>query len=336
MKYVTRCNVLSLLLIPLLLGASPANRPVSSKVLTLHDPGRNRDVPVKVYYPADGAGAWPVVIFSHGLGGSREGYGYIGEALASHGYVAIHMTHLGSDTSIFLNSRNVRAELSRVAADPANLVNRPADVSFVIDRLEGLNTDDPELKGKIDSKTVGVAGHSFGAYTVLACIGQTFPAAKSFLDPRISAACAISSPTPANPNANLDRAYAGIKIPCLHMTGTLDDLPNGRSKAADRRIPFDHSPSPDTYLLTLAGGDHMTFAGHLGDVSPTMAAQFRALPGTSADPATDATFHPLITQAMTTFFDAYLKHDDGAKNWLATEFPKVLADRGTFERKPNK
>ena len=35
---------------------------------------------------------------SHGLGGSHEGYAYLGRHLASHGYVVVHVTHLGSDT----------------------------------------------------------------------------------------------------------------------------------------------------------------------------------------------------------------------------------------------
>lgn len=228
------------------------------------------------------------------------------------------------------------AELPRAASDPANLVNRPADVSFAIDRLGELNATDPEVKGKIDAKAVGVAGHSFGAYTVLACIGETFAypgGDKSFVDPRISAACAMSAPTPASPSADLDRAYARIKVPCLHMTGTLDDLPIGHSKAADRRIPFDHSTWPDTYLVTFAGADHMTFSGHVRNRGPVTAAQLRAIPGTGADPASDAVFHPLIARSLVAFFDAYLKHDAAAKRWLVSEFPKVLGDHGTFERK---
>ena len=42
-----------------------------------HDVARNRDVPAKIYFPTEGAGPFPVIIFSHGLGGTREGYEYL-------------------------------------------------------------------------------------------------------------------------------------------------------------------------------------------------------------------------------------------------------------------
>src|SRR6266487_2307473 len=42
-----------------------------------HDAARNRDVPAKIYFPAASAGPFAVIIFSHGLGGTREGYEYL-------------------------------------------------------------------------------------------------------------------------------------------------------------------------------------------------------------------------------------------------------------------
>jgi predicted dienelactone hydrolase len=46
--------------------------------LDWHDAERDRDVPVKVYFQKDGTGPFSAVIFSHGLGGSRDGYAYLG------------------------------------------------------------------------------------------------------------------------------------------------------------------------------------------------------------------------------------------------------------------
>src|SRR5581483_2551842 len=43
-----------------------------------HDDKRNCDVPVKVYFPTGEAKPLPVIVFSHGLGGTREGYEYLG------------------------------------------------------------------------------------------------------------------------------------------------------------------------------------------------------------------------------------------------------------------
>jgi predicted dienelactone hydrolase len=51
------------------------------------DEPRLRKVPVKIHFPSTGEGLFPVVFFSHGLGGSREGYAYLGRHWASHGIV---------------------------------------------------------------------------------------------------------------------------------------------------------------------------------------------------------------------------------------------------------
>src|SRR3954467_12365816 len=64
------------------------------------DTNRNRKVPAKIYYPK-GDGPFPVIVFSHGLGGSREGYEYLGRHWASNGYVCVHLQHIGSDDSIW-------------------------------------------------------------------------------------------------------------------------------------------------------------------------------------------------------------------------------------------
>jgi predicted dienelactone hydrolase len=55
--------------------------------LTVHDAARKRDLPVRVYLPTNTAPA-PVVLFSHGLGGSRTGSVFPGEHRAARGYVA--------------------------------------------------------------------------------------------------------------------------------------------------------------------------------------------------------------------------------------------------------
>src|ERR1700722_18408724 len=65
------------------------------------DAKRERTVPVKIYFPKTGEGPFPVIIFSHGLGGSREGYEYLGRYWASHGYVSVHLQHAGSDSAVW-------------------------------------------------------------------------------------------------------------------------------------------------------------------------------------------------------------------------------------------
>ena len=60
---------------PLALPAAKLAPPID---LTMRDAARQRDIPIRVFLPASTAAA-PVVLFSHGLGGSRENAGYLGE-----------------------------------------------------------------------------------------------------------------------------------------------------------------------------------------------------------------------------------------------------------------
>ena len=166
------------------------------------DEARHREVPVNIYYPASG-GRHPIIIMSHGLGGSRDGYEYLGRHWASHGYVSVHVQHKGSDDAVWKEVPIATAEsMQKSAAQLVNALNRPKDVSFVIDRLEQLDRDDGPLHGRLDMTRIGMAGHSFGGYTTMAIAGQTAPGllGKTFTlaDRRVRAAVPMSAPCPNN------------------------------------------------------------------------------------------------------------------------------------------
>lgn len=273
---------------------------------TWQDDTRRRQVPVKIFYPAQGAGPFPLVIFSHGLGGSREGYQYLGSHWASHGYVSVHLQHLGSDRAVWENSWLKLPALWRAAGKLENSLNRPLDVTFALDQLEILNQSESPFKGRLDLTRVGAAGHSFGAFTTLAAAGQVFKGQggreRSLADPRLKAAIPMSAPVPRR-REFLAQAYAKITIPCLHMTGTRDDSPIGGTSAADRRLPFDHMNGSDQYLVIFQDGDHMIFSGHQRRWSRDIK---------------DARFHHLIRLGTTVFWEAYLKGDATAKDWLTS------------------
>ena len=147
---------------------------------------------------------------------------------------------------------------------------------------------------------VGMAGHSYGAFTTMAVAGQLFgPAQKSLGDSRVKAALAMSTPVPRRPP---ERNFASIKIPILHLTGTEDETPLiNDTPAKDRRVPFDSINGPPQFLITFEGGDHMVFSGAAG---------------LRRDAKRDARIHDLILQSTTTFWDAYLRDDAKAKAWL--------------------
>jgi predicted dienelactone hydrolase len=308
-----------ILLVALCGQVSAQTNTIETQRAVWHDAKRDRDVPVKIYSPRSGNGPFPVILFSHGLGGSREGYEYLGEHWAAHGYVSVHLQHLGSDEAVWRDTGLLKRKraMQRSAADPQNAINRPRDISFAIDELERLNRDSPIWKHRLDLERIGVAGHSFGAFTTLASAGQKFQPgvakASSFADPRVKAAIPMSAPTPKN-KSRLDEVYAGVQIPCLHMTGTKDSSPIGDTTPAERRLPFDHCKNSDQFLITFKDGDHMIFSGRT----------------TRAEPS-DKKFQRLIQQSSTAFWDAYLRADAKAKSWLTNDFKRELDDAGKFE-----
>ena len=309
-------------------------------------PGGEVTVPVKLYYPkalAEVKEPVPLIVFSHGLGGSREGYEMWAEHWASQGYMVVLPTHAGSDTAAVVAAlRAPDAATTAVAAviNAQTALRRVQDVSFVITHMEAANQgalDDPALapfKGKVDVKHVGMAGHSFGAATTLMIAGETEGqlGRRSLGDGRVTAAIAMS-PQPAV-GTDQKTAFGSIKIPVLHLTGTLDDAPLnlGNVKAADRRIPFDNSTWPDTYLVIFKGATHMTFSARVTGQTPGAALRGLINPAINT-PEQETNVHTLIKESTTAFWDAYLKSDAKAKAWLQNDFAQVMGAAGTWEGK---
>ncbi len=272
-----------------------------------HDAARKRNIPLKVYYP-EGTDACPVILFSHGLGGSSEIYSYLGKYWASHGYISIHPSHVGSDTKLLLTKGY--AELVKAAANPEEIRNRPLDLSFILDELERRQKAKPDpakpfpLRDRMDLAHVGVAGHSFGAHTTVVFGGADMKLGnqKPLADPRVRAIIPMSPPVLGGKFLQqfLAKTYGQITVPSLHMTGTLDDSPIGDTKAADRRLPFDHMLKSERQLVNFEKGDHMIFSGR---------------PSLKPRPD-DAKFQEQIAAVTTIFWQAYLRDDKAAHTWI--------------------
>ena len=216
---------------------------IHAEHLTLVDHLRDRAIPLKIYHPKiEQVGT---VIFSHGLGGSCESYKYIGEYFASHGIKSIHPTHMGIDASLLKEKRPFQL-LKEAGENKQNLWNTPHDIKFILNELELEN--------------IGMAGHSFGSYTVFALCGQDVSKLGDdmhFRDDRIKCAIAISPhPVVKNP----EQAYDEVNLPMLHITGKLDNSPFGYFDPIQRRIPYDAIKAPNQYLMTFEFADHMVFA----------------------------------------------------------------------------
>mgnify|MGYP000256497934 CR=1 FL=1 len=204
---------------PLLLSALQPADPLD---LTVTDASRARDIPIRVYLPAVTNPA-PVVLFSHGLGGNRQGCAYLGRHWAARGYVVVFLQHPGSDDGVWRGQP--RREINRAmrdAASGANFLLRVKDVPAVLDRLARWQVAaNHPLAGRLDLKRVGMSGHSFGAITTQAVSGQSAPGGgQPFTDRRIKAAIAFS---PSEPRVGSPaQAFGQVAIPWLLMTGTKD------------------------------------------------------------------------------------------------------------------
>lgn len=289
------------------------------------DAKRRRTVPVRLYLPPDNL-SHPVVIFSHGLGGSRDASKFLGKYWSEHGYVCIFVQHAGSDSSVWrdaLSGGGGRSSIMtnmRAAANGKNYVLRGQDIRFILDQLPNRNKSAGPLKGRMNLTKIAMSGHSFGASTTLAVAGESLPRAVpalTFADPRIKAAVYLSAPGELR-GRNAHDAYGSIKIPGMFMTGTLDDSPIGLTSKENRRVPFDAIAVGNQYLITFVGGDHMIFSDE----------RFRG-----KDRPSDAAFHQQIEKLTTSFLDAYLKSDQLQQKWLKQQAPQYLGTTAKMEIK---
>lgn len=90
--------------------------------LTVRDTERDHDIPIQAYLP-QATRAAPMVLFSHGLGGSREENGYLGRHWAARGYVTVFLQHPGSDASVWQDEApGRRMQAMRKAASARNFL----------------------------------------------------------------------------------------------------------------------------------------------------------------------------------------------------------------------
>ncbi len=303
------------------------NKPVSTTApldLTVHDSSRNREIPIRVYLPANKQAA-PVVLFSHGLGGSRAGSKFLGDHWSARGYVAVFLQHPGSDESVWRNQppREIPAAM-RKAANGQNFTLRTNDVPAVLDQLEKWNVEPGHaLASRLDLTKVGMSGHSFGAVTTQAVSGQSFPLVGTKLtDARIKAALVLSPSKPAI--GDVSKAFANVSIPWLLMTGTKDianigGSPIGAADIESRYAVYPALPAGNKYELVLDGAEHSVFTD-------------RALPGESNQ--RNPKHHPIILALSTAFWDTHLGGDAEAKQWLDGDGAKSTLDaKDRWQRK---
>jgi predicted dienelactone hydrolase len=253
------------------------------QTLDLRDYPRDRTIPVDIYWSGDTQG--PLVILSHGFGADRRFLRYLGEHLASHGLTVVALEHPGSNVAWLTSSEMDQSAqpISNSLLPATEFVDRPKDVSFVLDRLSQLNQFSPNLRGKFNTEEVTIIGHSLGGYTALAlagaklnlkrlrdfcadpnpvvfspadllqCNAADLPDKPTELqDPRIKQAIVLN---PIIGRLFDEKGLAQVQIPTLMLASTDDAITPAVSQ---QFLPFTQLQTSSKYLLTAIGGTHLS------------------------------------------------------------------------------
>lgn len=279
-----------------------------------------------VYFPVSPQGLCPVVVYSHGLGGSPESLAYLGNMWASRGIVSVFIHHPHTDESQWKGHLRPIADLKRLFEIYWPARDRALAIRFVIDRLTNPGTESSSFAGIIDLSRIGAAGNDLGALAALLVAGQIPPdGGASLHDPRVTAALALS-PTVYCESDYAPAVYGGISIPTMTIGGTNDNGIVGPTRAWQRRIPFDAMFKNDRYHVTLNGADHLVYSGRERVVRRQ---------------AGDAEFHKAIRSISTLFWTGYLQNDSEAlrilqssahhvfSKYMSVEFRKSLPNGDT-------
>ena len=263
------------------------------------------------YYKADPVDKkFPLVIFSHGLGGYKTQNTIAIETLVSQGYIVIAPDHSYDANITIFNDGTIidyKSELPRDVSPKEfwdvrlpQINTRASDVSFLIDKLQTMKNYN--VYDSIDFNHIGVFGHSFGGATSVV---------SSWNDTRISACL------------NLDGWFVpivddiintGIKIPFCYI---------GQESWGKNTINYDQldkfysNCSNDSYILKIKGTKHFDYADmpHFSSIGRMM----------TSGKEVDKDFAIRLSYLIAGFFDEYLKGN--AYNWseeIVSNYPTSI------------
>lgn len=211
--------------------------------LTLVDASRSRTYAADVFLPQNLAavdGPLPVVVISHGLGDSRTSFFELAAHAASHGFAVALPEHVGSNST---QKQALLTGLDNETFKARDFLDRPLDISFLLDELERLNAT--TFGGRLDVSRVAAVGHSFGGYTALAVGGATIdferlaqrcdPAANLLLDAAMVLECrALELQSDAAVMARLRQGTKDDRVKLVMAFATVSNLfgPQGMAQVA--------------------------------------------------------------------------------------------------------
>ena len=287
---------------------------------------QGRVIPWKLYLPELSSGRAPLVIHSHGGGGSRNGNSVLGHHLATYGFASLHIQHPGTDSQAV---RRKPQSIVDAANDPVKAADRFRDVGFVVKQLKETSASDPVLK-MINADLIGISGHSLGGITSQVIAGQKIAGFDQTLAiPSLKGAFVLSSSPPRAGFGHVDQAIDSLLMPIFFLTGTADSAPDKSFTAADRQIPFHKSHGVDRWLLVIDGATHFTFSGN-----ETVPRTTRFVPGMEADPNLRRN-HDYLKAAAVAFWQFTLNEDQAAFEYLTEGgLKRFVGEHGTVDFAP--
>ena len=225
--------------------------------------------------PAESSGPFPLIVFGHGFDSTPGVYARLLQAWARAGYVVA--------APIFpLSNANAPG-----GADESDIVNQPADMSFVITRILAASAADHGILSRlVDPHEIAVSGQSDGAATALATAYDT-----RYLDRRVDAAVILSGA-----EVLPGEYFRDANPPLLASQGTADivNLPK-------YTYEFFHAAHTPKFLLRLLGARHL---GPYANEQPQLG---------------------VVERVTIAFLDRYLKRLPGSRSqlWQAGNVPGV-------------
>ncbi|HEY9635804.1 MAG TPA: alpha/beta hydrolase [Coleofasciculaceae cyanobacterium] len=304
----------------------------STQSLTLNDIRRRRTFLVDLYLPTRETGRLvPVIVISHGLGSDRNTFAYLAAHLASYGFAVAVPEHPGS------NAQQVQALISGLANEvtaPAELIDRPLDIKFLLDELGR------SFGGQLNLQQVGVLGQSFGGYTALALIGAkiNFEQLRKDCDPSndslnlsLLLQCRALALAPVDPQLSDGRVKAAIainpigstifgqsqvsqiKVPLMLVAGSDDTV---APALAEQIQPFTWLKTPNKYLVLLRDATHFsTLAQSSGGIPVPVQAI-----GPGSDVAQD-----YMKALSLAFFENYIANNPDYRVYLSASYAQFLS-----------
>lgn len=182
-------------------------------------------------------GKFPLIVFSHGNGGTRTQNTFWCDYLASHGYVIVSADHTANARVTIIKGKPI---LYRNDQRENSAVDRPKDMSFLLDQMTLWNGGaDSRFSGKLDLSKPVASGMSFGSMTAIRVAD---------LDPRFKAVIAMSG---------APESHTNLTVPSLYMLGEEDRTIGPKGNERVRDVFAKHQR--DGYLLDLKDGGHYSF-----------------------------------------------------------------------------